>query len=137
MNRVRHIVFAFSLILLASGCASSSFLDRENAAVGAGFKVITPKKPYQLALLEKLPPDRVTLIQYAGKPYYILPDLKNHQAYVGGPKQYQAYRQFRQAQKMNAEHEAAAPPSYHVVEINATNWQEFEGWDGLDGPGWY
>ena len=58
MNRVRHIVFAFSLILLASGCASSSFLDRENAAVGAGFKVITPKKPYQLALLEKLPPDK-------------------------------------------------------------------------------
>src|SRR6516165_2929733 len=89
-------IAALALAVLAVGCASSNLLDRENAAVGAGFKIITPSKPDQLALLQKLPPDKVTPIIYGGKPYYVLPDLANKQAYIGGPKQYQVYKQFRQ-----------------------------------------
>jgi hypothetical protein len=127
----------FALALLAAGCASNNLLDKENAAVGAGFKVITPNKPEQQSLLQKLPPDKVTLINYGGKPYYVLPDLKNHQAYVGGPKQYQAYLQFRRDQKMNAENETATPDTVHVTQINAMNWGEWGGWAGLGGPGWY
>ncbi len=129
--------------ILAVGCASNNLLDKENAATGAGFKIITPAKPEQLALLQKLPPDKVTPITYGGKPYYILPDLANNRAYVGGPRQYQAYKQFRQKQQMNSENYLAPPDSVRTVEINAMNWGEWDGWgpmgpDGLLGePGWY
>ena len=60
--------------------------------------------------------------------------------YIGGPKQYQVYQQFRQKQKMNSESYVATPDSVTVVEINAMNWGEWDGWgpDGLLGePGWY
>jgi hypothetical protein len=135
---------ALALVVLAAGCASyNDTLDKENAAVGAGFKIITPTKPEQLALLQKLPPDKVTPITYGGKPYYILPDLANHRAYVGGPKQYQVYKQFRQKQEKNYENYEATPDQVQVVEYTGMNWGEWGGWgpmgpDGLLGePGWY
>jgi hypothetical protein len=129
-----------ALFVLAVSCAGNNLLDRENAAVGAGFKIITPAKAEQMALLQKLPPDKVTPITYRGKLYYILPDLANHRAYVGGPKQYKVYKQFRQKQEMNMENYEATPDSVTVVEVNAMNWGEWGGWgpDGLLGePGWY
>ena len=133
-----------ALIVFAAGCASyNDTLDKENAAVGAGFKIITPTKPEQLALLQKLPPDKVTPITYGGKPYYILPDLANHRAYVGGPKQYQTYKQFRQKQEKNYENYAATPDQVQVVEHTGMNWGEWGGWGPmgpmgvLGDPGWY
>jgi hypothetical protein len=132
---------AIALAVLAVGCASNNtMLDRENAAIGAGFKIITPTKPEQLTLLQKLPPDKVTPINYGGKLYYVLPDLANKQAYVGGPKQYLVYKQFRQKQKNNYETYEATPDKVTVTEVNAMNWGEWGGWgpNGMLGePGWY
>jgi hypothetical protein len=132
---------AIALAVLAAGCASNNdLLDRENAAMGAGFKIITPSKPDQLALLRKLPLDKVTPIIYGGKSYYVLPDPANNRAYIGGPRQYLVYKQFRQKQKMNAEDYEARPDSVQVVEVNSMNWGEWGGWgpDGTLGePGWY
>jgi hypothetical protein len=139
----RNLLVVALVAILAVGCASNNLLDKENAATGAGFKIITPAKPEQLALLQKLPPDKVTPITYGGKVYYILPDLANNRAYVGGPRQYQAYKQFRQKQQMNSENYLAPPDSVQMVEVNAMNWGEWGGWgpvgpDGfLGGPGWY
>jgi hypothetical protein len=139
----QNLLIVALVAILAVGCASNNLLDKENAATGAGFKIITPAKPEQLALLQKLPPDKVTPITYGGKLYYILPDLANHRAYVGGPKQYQAYKQFRQKQQMNSENYMAPPDSVQMVEVNAMNWGEWGGWgpvgpDGFLGdPGWY
>ena len=130
---------AIALAVLAVGCAST-LLDKENVAVGAGFKVITPTKPDQVALLRKLPADKVTQINYGGKPYYVLPDLKNNQAYVGGPKQYQAYQELRRTQLKNSKTFEAAPDAVLMVEVNATNWGEWSGWGGvgvMGEPGWY
>jgi hypothetical protein len=127
---------AIAFAVLAVGCAST-LLDKENVAVGAGFKVITPTKPDQVALLKKLPADKVTKINHGGKVYYVLPDLKNNQAYVGGPKQYQAYQQMRQIQEKNSKTYEAAPESVPVVEVNAMNWGGWGGWGLMDAPGWY
>ena len=140
-NVVKFLASLALAMLAVAGCSSSSPLDRQNAAVGAGFKIITPTKPDQLAILKDLPPDKVTPITYGGKLYYVLPDPINHQAYVGGPKQFELYRQFRQKQKMNAENYVATPTQMQVVEVNAMNWGEWGGWGpaGGDpgGPGWY
>jgi hypothetical protein len=63
--------------------------------VASGFKVITPKTAAQKQKLQNLPPGKVTMIQKAGKTYYIFPDPAHNQAYVGGPKQYRHYQELR------------------------------------------
>jgi len=134
------LLAALALVVLAAGCATSNLLDRENVAVGAGFKVITPAKPDQQALLRKLPADKVTRINYGGKTYFVLPDLQNNQAYVGGPKQYQAYQQLRQKQEKNSENHEWFPTDEQAGEINAMDWSQWVGWGaigGMDDPNWY
>jgi hypothetical protein len=140
LNPLRYFTI-ITLAVLAVSCASNNdLLDRENAATGAGFRIITPAKAEHMALLQKLPADKVTPITYDGKPYYILPDLANNRAYVGGPKQYQVYKQFRQKQKNNSENYVATPTPVQVVEVNSMNWGDWGGWGPMGftgGPGWY
>jgi hypothetical protein len=140
-----------ALVALAVGCASNGnhLLDRENVAMAAGFKIITPTKPSQRTLLAKLPADKVTTVKCGGKPYYILPDLANDRAFVGGPKQFQSYLQLRQKQKMDSKNAGSPSPYIETVEVNETNWGDggdwgdWGGWDavggpdGLGWPGWY
>ena len=132
MKQIRAVfkfLITIALAVLAAGCAST-LLDKENVAVGAGFKVITPKKPEQQALLRKLPADKVTRINYGGKTYYVLPDLKNNQAYIGGPKQYQTYLQMHRTQLNNSDpHLFEATPG--ADEMNSANWGEWGGWEGV------
>ena len=91
---------AFALLVLTLGCTSMQTQNKENLLIAAGFKVITPHTAAQQQKLQALPPDHVTLVQKDGKTYYVFPDAANNQAYVGGPKQYQAYRQLRLANKL-------------------------------------
>jgi hypothetical protein len=129
-----------ALCVLAAGCASNNLLDKENVAVAAGFKVITPSKPNQEALLKKLPPDKITPMTFGGKPYFVLPDAVNNQAYIGGPKQYQLYKKLRQKQKKDSEDYVASPDPIRVVEVNSMDWGDWGGWGPfgpLGEPGWY
>ncbi len=71
--------------------------------MASGFKVITPKTAAHQQKLQNLPPGKVTMIQKRGKTYYIFPDAAHNQAYVGGPKEYQAYQQLRAENKLSKE----------------------------------
>jgi hypothetical protein len=121
---------ALALLALAVSCATD-LQNKENLAVAAGFKVITPGKPDQQALLAKLPADKVTRVNYRGKTYYVLPDVKNNQAYVGGPKQYRAYQQLRLAKQLSNENLEAAQMN------EMSNWGAWGGWGGGWYGGWY
>ena len=92
---------AIALLALAVGCASTQ--SKENSLVAAGFTVIIPKTAAQQQKLKALPPDKVTMVQKSGKTYYVFPDTAHNQAYVGGPKQFEAYRQLRLKQKEKVE----------------------------------
>ena len=144
IQTILGLLAIISLMLLLPGCAHyNNMLDKENAAIGAGFKIIKPKKPEQAEILRTLPPDKVTRITYGGKPYYVLPDLANQRAFVGGPKQYQAYLKFRREQTQNAENYQPPVEIVEVVGNGPVGWGDWEGWgtdDGMDGvaePGWY
>jgi hypothetical protein len=122
-----------SLALLAAivGCAGE-LKNKENLAIAAGFQVITPVKPDQVALLPTLPKDKVTQVPYHGKTFYVLPDLKKNQAYVGGPAEYQAYRKLRAEQKISNENLEAA----QMNQMASQNWGGWGGWGGYGGVGW-
>ncbi|MES2569283.1 MAG: hypothetical protein V4710_04415 [Verrucomicrobiota bacterium] len=124
---------ALAFLAFGAGCATADLHEKENLATAAGFKVITPTKPDQVALLTRLPAGKVTRINYQGKTYYVLPDLKNNQAYVGGPKQYQAYQQLRIARQISNENLMAA----QMNQAASMNWGAWGGWGPGFGVGWY
>ena len=126
-------ITAVALLAVAAGC-TSEVKEKENLAVAAGFKVITPSTPAHQAMLANLPAGKVTRVQVKGKIYYVLPDAKNNQAYVGGPKQYEAYKQLRLANKLSNENLEAA----EMNEAATMNWTAWGGWGVWGGPGfWY
>jgi hypothetical protein len=106
-TRLNHIG-AVALLALLVGCGSMQTQNKENLLIAAGFQVIAPKTAAQQQLLNSLPPDKVTPIRYAGKRYYVFPDAAHNQAYVGGPSQYQSYRQLRLANQLSNENLEAA-----------------------------
>ena len=96
-----RILSALALLALAAGCANIQ--SKENSLVAAGFKVVVPKNEAQQQKLKALPADKVTMVQKSGKTYYVFPDTAHNQAYVGGQKQFEAYRQLRLKQKEKPE----------------------------------
>jgi len=132
---MKHIVVkglaALTLLALAVGC--TSLQSKENMAVAAGFKALTPSKPSQVARLKSLPADKVTRITHKGKTYYVLPDVANNVAYVGGPQQYQSYQQLRLAKQMSDQRLEAA----EMNEDASMNWGAWGGWGAWPAMGWY
>ena len=90
------------------------------------FPCVGPSTAAQQQKLQALPAGKVTLVQKDRKTYYVFPDAANNQAYVGGPTQYQAYKQLRLANKLANENLEAA-------EMNQDASMDWGGWGG---PGW-
>jgi hypothetical protein len=124
-----NLAGALTLLMLALGCTSTQTQNKENLLIAAGFKVIVPSTASQQQKLRALPAGKVTLVQKNGKIYYVFPDAANNQAYVGGPQQYQAYKQLRLANKLANENLEAA-------EMNQDASMDWGGWGGWGGPGW-
>jgi hypothetical protein len=124
-----NLIGAFALLALVAGCAGNQTHNKENLLIAAGFKVIVPKTPAQQQKLQALPVDKVSLVQKDGKTYYVFPDAANNQAYVGGPQQYQSYRQLRLANKL-------ANDNLEAAEMNQEASMNFGAWGGWGGPAW-
>lgn len=129
-------------LALLPGCASNqaSTQNRESMLVASGFKMITPKTAAQKQKLQKLPPGKVTMVQKAGKTYYIFPDPANNQAYVGGPRQYRQYQAMRADNKLAKESLETA----EMYQDASMEWSVWGGWDAgmgsfgpMGGPGLY
>ena len=96
-----RILSTLALLALAVGC--SSLPSKEHTLQAAGFTARVPKTASQQQKLKSLPPDKVTVVQKDGKTYYVFPDAARNLAYVGGPKEYEAYHQIRlQKKKLEA-----------------------------------
>jgi hypothetical protein len=128
--------------VLLFGCATTqtSTQNRESMLMASGFKVITPKTTAQKQKLQNLPPGKVTMVQKAGKTYYIFPDPAHNQAYVGGPKQYRQYQQLRTDNRL-AKESLETADMYQDAEME---WSLWGGWDvglgsygPMGGPGPY
>jgi len=120
-----------ALLALAVGCASTQ--KQEDMLVAAGFKVITPSTPEQIAKLKALATHKVSQVQKNGKTYYVFPDVSHNQAYVGNPSQYQAYQQLRLECQEAKENLEAAEMNKVAVEMNQESEMNWGGWNGWEG----
>ena len=137
MKQIRvlfKMISAIALLALTVGCATTTATqDTESMLLASGFKAVTPKTTAQQQKLQKLPPGKVAMIQKGGKTYYIFPDAADNQAYVGGPKQYQAYQQLRLQNKLAEENLESA----EMYQDSMMGWGAWGGWGMGWGPGWY
>lgn len=58
-----------------------------------GFKVLVATTPAQHDWVRRLPPGRMRPMQRTAKHFFIYPDAARNRIYVGGPQEYQAYRE--------------------------------------------
>jgi hypothetical protein len=123
-----NLIGVLTVLTLALGCSSTQTENKENLLISAGFKVIVPSTAVQKQKLQALPAGKVTLVQKDGKIYYVFPDAANNQAYVGGPAEYQTYKQLRLANKLENENLEAA-------EMNRDASMDWGTWGGWGGPG--
>jgi hypothetical protein len=135
LRRTFFIGIAAACTALLFGCATTQtgMQNRENMLVASGFKVISPKTATQQQKLQKLPPGKVTMIQKAGKTYYIFPDPAHNQAYVGRSKQYRHYQELRAANNLAQENLETA----EMYQDSAMEWSLWGGWGaglGVWGP---
>jgi hypothetical protein len=101
MKQIRtsfNMISVISLLALTVGCATTgSTQNKESMLVASGFKTITPKTAVQQQKLQQLPAGKMAMVNRNGRTYYVFPDAAQNLAYVGGPKEYQAYQQLRAA----------------------------------------
>ena len=124
-----NIFGVIMLLALAVSCSTTQTQtqNKENLLIAAGFKVIIPKTAAQQQKLQTLPVGKVSLVQKNGQIYYVFPDVANNQAYVGGPNQYQTYKQLRLANQLSNENLQAAEMRQDA-EMNLGAWG---GWGGV------
>jgi hypothetical protein len=138
-------LIAAVLLALAAGCATTASQTKENALSAAGFKIITPATAIQEQKLKTLPVNKVTMIKKAEKIYYVYPDVARNVVYVGGPKQYQAYQQYRLEQNAADENLEAAKlnaddgpmDALQIREDQTMGWETWNGWGAWTPYGWY
>jgi hypothetical protein len=127
------IISACATLFISCATTQTSTQNRESMLVASGFKVITPKTAAQQQKLQNLPQGKVTMIRKSGKTYYIFPDPAHNQAYVGKPKEYQAYQQLRTTNKLAMENVETA----EMYQDSAMEWSLWGGWGagmGVWGP---
>ncbi len=114
-----------ALLAIMAGCASTT-TQTTDLLSAAGFRLVTADTPEKQQLLATLTPDKLTLISWKGKQFYVQPASGN-QAYAGTPAEYQAYQQLRLAKQMSNDNLMAAQMDQ----------QSMYGWGRAWGPGLY
>jgi len=80
-------------LAIAAGCATTAPPRlNENDLLAAGFKVLVATTTLQQERVRELPPGEIRPMQRTGKKYFVYPDAPRNQVYVGGPKEYEAFR---------------------------------------------
>jgi hypothetical protein len=128
-------IAVLALMALAAGCATKPHTTQSkvNLLIAAGFKVLTPSTPDQLEVIRSLAPGKVTAIHKDGKPYYVVPVSAQNKLFVGGPKQYNAYKTLqteRNTKDLNID-------AGEMNQTGAPDWGDWGGWGKWRDYGWY
>jgi len=121
-----RVLGAIALVALATGCATTS-TSTTDMLIAAGFKLITADTPKWQELLNTLPKGQISMITWKSKTFYVQPASASTQAYVGTPKEFQAYQQLRLAKQLSNDNLMAAQMNQNAM----------YGWGGAWGPSMY
>jgi hypothetical protein len=125
MKQLFGIIGPIALLALATSCATTSTAKTDMLSA-AGFKLVTADTPQKLELLKSLPAGQLSRVTFKGKIFYVQPASTPNQAYVGTPKEYQAYKQLRVERQI-------ANDNLMAAQMNADAMARWNAW----GPSFY
>jgi Ni/Co efflux regulator RcnB len=114
-------IFA-ALVLIAANAAAAPAAAPQvdgNELLTLGFKVLVAKTRTQEDWVKQMAPGKIRAVQRTGKKYFIYPDAANKQIYVGGPKEYQAYRDLHPDTQLAGQGSAQAASAYRAKQDKA------------------
>jgi hypothetical protein len=122
MNQLSNFLRGSLLVLLTALTASVAGTAHAAAAatprvdekelLSLGFKVLVATTPAQTDWVKRLAPGKIRAMQRTGKKFFIYPDAANNQVYVGGPKEYDAYKQLHPDDQLAGAGSAKAAADY-------------------------
>jgi len=110
--------FAMGLFVAGAAVAATPRVD-EKQLLELGFKVLVATTKVQEDWVRSLPPDKVRPMQRNGKKFFVYPDATRNQVYVGGPAEYEAYRQLHPEGQQSAQDAATKASAYRMKQDSA------------------
>jgi hypothetical protein len=112
-----QIVLAVSVI--TGGAAAATPTEEPNELLGLGFKVLVATTKAQQDWVSRMAPGQIRAIEVTGKKYFLYPDAPRNQVYVGGPKEYDAYKQLHPDSKLAGQDDAQRASEYRAQQDTA------------------
>jgi hypothetical protein len=116
--RIVLSALAMSVLIAAAAAAPKPSID-ENELLASGFKVLVAKTTAQEEWVRRLPAGQIRPMQRTGKKFFIYPDTSRNQIYIGGPKEYEAYRQLHPESQLATMEAAKAGSAYRLKQDDA------------------
>ena len=123
-----RFICVLALFAFVAGCASTK--RTEQMLTEAGFKPVVASTARQTQHLNSLPADKLSVAKVNGKTFYVFPDPKHNQIYVGNPQDYQDYQQILQYSKIEGQNRVMAVEDQAAGddEDKWVEWTNTSGW---------
>jgi len=107
------------LMLITDSALAATPTDAGDELLGLGFKVLVATTTVQQDWIKRMAPGQIRAMQRTGKKYFIYPDAAGNRIYVGGPKEYDAYRQLHPDSKLAGQDGARQASEYRAKQDTA------------------
>ena len=121
------LLSALAVLTIVTSCATTQ--QTENLLSAAGFKTVIASTAKQQNHLATLAPGKITAVQKKGTTYFVFPDARHNQMFVGTQAQYTAYQNLRLKQQLSNEKMMTAA-------MNEDAAQSWNTWGPVWGPAW-
>jgi len=106
-------------VLLAAGASAATPTVDEKELLSVGFKTLVATTTAQSDFVKRMAPGQIRAMQRTGKKFFIYPDAPNNQVYVGGPQEYEAYKQLHPDTKLAGQDGAKKASEYRAKQDTA------------------
>lgn len=118
-TNVLIVLLALAASLITNSALAASSIDPGDELPGLGFKVLVATTVAQKDWVKRMAPGQIRAMQRTGKKYFIYPDAARNQIYVGGPKEYDAYKQLHPDSKLAGQGSAKQASEYRAKQDTA------------------
>jgi hypothetical protein len=106
-------------VFVAHGAGAAAPPIDEGELTSAGFKVLVATTSAQKDWVKRMAPGQIRAMQRNGKKFFLYPDASRDQVYVGGPNEYEAYRQLHPETKLAGQDSAKKAAQYRAKQDDA------------------
>ena len=113
------LVALAGLVHIADAAPAAAPAVDEKELLGVGFKTLVATTTAQQDWIKRMAPGQIRAMQRTGKKFFLYPDAPNNQVYVGGPKEYEAYKQLHPNSKLAGQDGAKQASQYRAKQDTA------------------